>query len=67
MKVFVHFKDTNTNASKDFKAGCIPHIGEKISFSDNGEIYVVDDVLYNNFPCQYQIEIYVSESTVPEL
>ena len=60
--IFVHFLDLKINKSIEFNY--IPHIGEKFSLSENGDIYVVKDILYNNFSCSYKIELYVSKSTL---
>ena len=40
--IFVHFLDLKINKSIEFNY--IPHIGEKFSLSENGDIYAVKDI-----------------------
>lgn len=68
--IFVHFLDLKINKSIEFNY--IPHIGEKFSLSENGDIYVVKDILYNNFAhiklnCMYQNQHLIANSYIDTL
>lgn len=61
MKYFVHVKlaETSTHWQNEVvEISHCPAIGDSISFTVNGPIYRVVDVLHNCFECDYPIEIY---------
>lgn len=61
MKYFVHIKlaeDATLWQNEALELSHCPAVGDSISFTANGPVYRVVDVLHNYFECDYPVEIY---------